>query len=114
MKPRFLQTDHGSEFISKATKLACSMFAVHQIFSLPYSPLGYIERFNQTIKKKIFTWLALEREQGRLTRGRYIDALNDLVYNYNHSIHSSIKESPTTIQFCDINAVKGFGKRALL
>jgi len=35
--------------------------------------------------------------------GRYIDGLNDLDYNYNHSVHSSIKESPVNVQFCNTN-----------
>lgn len=105
MYPIIFQTDNGSEFTGKATKIACSMFHIQQTFSLPYSPLGYIERFNQTLKKKIFTWMAAQRSQGdpQYTPGRYIDALNDLVYNYNHTVHSTLKETPTTIQFCNSN-----------
>jgi len=86
MAPRILQTDNGKEFLGK-----------------PYSPLSYIERFNQTIKKKIFTWLANQAAQGRRNSGRYIDVLQDLVYNYNHTVHSSLRETPQTVQFCSAN-----------
>ena len=59
MRPRILQTDNGSEFTAKSTKLVCSLFGIHQIFSFPYSHLGYIERFNLTFKRKLFGWLAV-------------------------------------------------------
>jgi hypothetical protein len=112
MRPKILQSDNGSEFIAKDTKRICEHFGIIQIFSYPYSPLGYIERFNGTIKRKIFSWLEFNKEGVfyDLTDDRdfamhhplrYIDNLQDIVLNYNHSIHSSIREQPFTAHFCD-------------
>ena len=73
----------------------CSLFGIHQIFSVPYSHLGFIERFNHTIKKKIYSWMAITGTN------RYIDILPDIIHNYNHSIHKTLGDSPSTVQFCN-------------
>jgi len=45
------------------------LFGIHQLFSLPFNPLGYIERFNKTLKTRKFTWMAAQREQGMVGEG---------------------------------------------
>jgi hypothetical protein len=100
--PRILQSDNGKEFIADAVKNVCKKYGIFQFFSYPYSPLEFIERFNQTLKKKIFTWLHTNRHH-QMQPYRYIDALPDLLHNYNHSIHSTLRETPAMIQFCNIN-----------
>jgi hypothetical protein len=52
-KPKILHSDNGSEFINKLARKVCKFHNVFQTFSKPYHPLGIIERFNQTIKRKI-------------------------------------------------------------
>jgi transposase InsO family protein len=100
--PRILQSDNGKEFVADVVKNVCKKCGIFQFFSYPYSPLGFIERFNQTLKKKIFTWLQTNRNH-QMQPYRYIDALPALMHNYNHSIHSTLRETPTMIQFCNIN-----------
>src|SRR5689334_19909083 len=56
-RPRLLQSDQGKEFIGSETRKICEALGIVQIFSYAYSPLGYIERFNKTLKQKIFSWL---------------------------------------------------------
>lgn len=110
-RPRLLQSDQGKEFIGSETRKICEALGIVQIFSYAYSPLGYIERFNKTLKQKIFSWLQSNREhnyfwtmQGQVQLPfRYIDNLQHIVHNYNHSIHSSLKEAPFTVHFCDAN-----------
>jgi transposase InsO family protein len=100
--PRILQSDNGKEFAVDAVKKVCKKYGIFHFFSYPYSPLGFIERFNQTLKKKIFTWLHTNRHL-QMQPHRYIDALPALLQNYNHSIHSTLRETPAMIQFCNIN-----------
>jgi transposase InsO family protein len=100
--PRILQSDNGKEFIAEVVKTVCKKHGIFQFFSYPYSPLGFIERFNQTLKKKIFTWLHTNRHH-QMQPHRYIDALPALLQNYNHSIHSTLREMPAMVQFCNIN-----------
>jgi hypothetical protein len=54
------------------------------------------------LKKKIFTWLHTNRHR-QMQPYRYITALPDLLNNYNHSTHSTLKETPAMVQFCNIN-----------
>jgi len=57
--------------------------------------VGKVERLNRTIK-------------GRLTkqmtdRGHpiWFDILDDIIYNYNHSVHSSIQQTPISVTLAD-------------
>ena len=47
-----------------------------------------IERFNRTIKKKMFTYFSANNTR------KYVDVLDLLVDQYNNKIHSSIKMTP--------------------
>ena len=100
--PLFLQTDNGPEFISKPLKKICHWFNVNQLFSFPYHPLGYIERFNRTLKQKIYNWMISNQR----FYGHYISYLPQLVNNYNHSIHSTIKNMPYIAHFCSLNQLR--------
>jgi hypothetical protein len=98
--PRILQTDNGPEFTAKSVRIVCSLFKIHQIFSIPYSHLGFIERFNHTLKKKIYSRMAITGTS------RYLDVLPDILHNYNHSIHKTLGDSPFTVQFCNPNQLR--------
>eukprot|EP01111_Echinosteliopsis_oligospora_P007490 TRINITY_DN2262_c0_g2_i8.p1 TRINITY_DN2262_c0_g2~~TRINITY_DN2262_c0_g2_i8.p1 ORF type:complete len:113 (+),score=17.64 TRINITY_DN2262_c0_g2_i8:300-638(+) len=86
-------SDNGKEFVANEVKEVCKKHGVHQITTYPYTPLGIIERFNKTIKAKIYQFQMI---QGSL---RYIDYLDQLVENYNHSFHHTIKEKPETLHY---------------
>ena len=47
-----------------------------------------IERFNRTIKKKMFKYFSANKTR------KYVDVLDLLVDQYNNTIHSSIKMTP--------------------
>lgn len=85
--PRILQSDNGKEFVADVVKNVCKKYGIFQFFSYPYTPLG---------------WLQTNRHQ-QMQQHRYIDALSDLMRNYNHSIHSTLRETPAMIQFCNIS-----------
>jgi hypothetical protein len=50
-----------------------------------------IERFNYSV------WLKLKKYMGEKGTVKYIDVLDDLLYNYNHSKHSTIKKKPQDV-----------------
>jgi hypothetical protein len=49
---------------------------------------GIVERFNRTIA------LMISRYQESRNTNRYIDVLEDIVYNYNHTINRAINDTP--------------------
>jgi hypothetical protein len=49
---------------------------------------GIVERFNRTIA------LLISRYQESRNTNRYIDVLDDLVYNYNHTMNRAINNTP--------------------
>ena len=52
-EPKNLHSDNGSESTNNLVRRVCKFHGVFQTFSKLYHPLGIIERFNQTIKRKI-------------------------------------------------------------
>ncbi|PRP74945.1 hypothetical protein PROFUN_15068 [Planoprotostelium fungivorum] len=82
-KPMILLSDNGKEFIAKEVK-----------------QVWIIERFNKTIKQKIAQYLSVYRTQ------RYIDALELITENYNHSYHHTIRELPVNVHFADTSLHK--------
>jgi hypothetical protein len=52
-KPRLLLSDTGTELKNEYVNFVCKHQRVFQIYALPQRPLGIIERFNQTLKRKI-------------------------------------------------------------
>ena len=84
-KPKKLWADKGTEFFNKQVK---------PLFEEVYSTENYnkavvIERFNRTLKRKLFKKFT---EQGNQ---KWLKILPEIVKNYNNTIHSSIGVSPT-------------------
>lgn len=53
-KPLVILSDNSKEFTGNEVKDVYRRYGIHQITSYPYTPLGIIERFNKTIKSKIY------------------------------------------------------------
>ncbi|KAG0442608.1 Gag-Pol polyprotein [Dictyocoela muelleri] len=85
-----LQSDNGTEFKNKNIKDLCLEFGITQIHGRPNNPKsqGIVERFNQTITKFLSKSLYIEEEK------IWIKNLNNVIYNYNITIHSALKKSP--------------------
>ena len=98
--PNIISCDNGSEFVNDKMKELCERFNIEMRYSLPYKPQsqGQIERFNATIKNKIYAYLA-----DKNTR-KYITDLNWFVYSYNTSKHSTTKHTPFQVH-------RGFDER---
>ena len=50
-----------------------------------------VERFNHTLKTRMYIYFTQSKSF------RYVDVLQDLVYSYNHTRHSSIGMEPATV-----------------
>ena len=88
-RTKIVQADN--EFKTKEFEKLAQKYNFKMLFSTPYKPNtnGMIERFNRTLKNLIFKYLTANKTKF------YIDAINDLVTNYNNSYHSTIKLTPS-------------------
>lgn len=91
--PETLQVDKGSEFYNKLFENLLKKYNVKLFSTQSDKKASIIERFNRTLKMK------MSKLFDATNSFRYIDALDDLVYNYNHTIHRTIGIAP-------INAIK--------
>jgi transposase InsO family protein len=89
-KPILIQSDNGTEFLNKSFQgLLKSVNVRHITVDVGnHRRQGIVERFNKTIENLI------SRYQESRNTNRYIEILDNLVYNYNHSYHRAINETP--------------------
>ena len=99
LQPSSIQSDNGSEFINYRMKQLLTSLNINQIVSSPYHPQsnGVVERFNRTMKNIIFKFMVHYNSQ------RYVDALDDLVANYNSRLHSTINRTPEEVKAASID-----------
>ena len=91
-QPQALQTDKGTEFINRTFQKYLKDRGV-RFFTTESEDIkaSIVERFNRTLKEKLWSYF---NKQGRK---RYLEALPDLLNNYNHSYHRSIKTTPASV-----------------
>lgn len=86
--PQLLQVDKGTEFYNNLFQKLLKKYNVTMFSTNSDKKASIIERFNRTLKMKM----------GKLFDAtnsfRYIDFLDDLIYNYNHTIHKTIGITP--------------------
>lgn len=95
--PKRIQTDEGREFYNEHVKKLLEKHNI-ELFSVK-SPTkaALVERFNRTLKSKIWKMFTMNNNH------KWLAALEDIVYAYNHSIHRVIKMKPADVN--DENAV---------
>lgn len=92
--PRHLQSDKGTEFISKDVQNFLKSYNINYYTTHnPDIKASVVERFQRTLKMKMWRYFTHNNTY------RYVDVLPDLLYSYNHSNHRSIKMRP-----CDVNS----------
>src|ERR1700754_75175 len=87
-KPSMIQTDAGTEFIGKKTQELFKEMDIHWFATNSEKKASIVERLNRTLKTKMWKYFT---DVGNKV---WVDVLNDLVYNYHHSFHRSIKMTP--------------------
>ena len=89
--PKYLQTDRGNEFDNKDVKELLKQYNIGLVHN--HSPLkaAVIERFNRT-------WMTrLNKYFTRWGTTCYLADLQNIVYSYNHTKHSSIECAPSEV-----------------
>jgi len=91
--PKTLQSDNGTEFKNDIFKDWCETKDIKLVFNKTYSPManGLVENFNKYLRKLINEGFI------RSNSLRWIDELDDYVYNRNHTKHSRIKFLPAEV-----------------
>ena len=88
-KPKKLWTDLGTEFINKDFKKFLADNDVELYHTFNEGKAVVIERFNRTLKEKMWRYFTETKNN------KYLDILPKLLHNYNNTIHSTIKMTPT-------------------
>lgn len=86
-----LQVDMGKEFYNGEMTRLLNKYKVNRYSTYSSKKAAIVERFNRTIKKKIYQQFSL--------RGNYkwVDIIDDLVYEYNTTKHRTIKMAPNDV-----------------
>ena len=79
-RPRKLWVDKGREFYTKDVQKLVELYSTEN-----EEKSCVIERSNRTIKEKMFKYFSANNTR------KFVDVLDLLVYQYNNTIHSSIK-----------------------
>lgn len=89
--PDQIDCDNEASFTSRKFISYCKSLGIWLNFSAvgDFKSKGIVERWNRTIRELIAHYRTAYKTN------RYIDALPDLVYGYNHSYHSFLQGSPT-------------------
>jgi hypothetical protein len=87
-KPSKLQTDKGKEFINKTFQNYLKQNNIIWFSTDSEFKASIVERFNRTLKTKMWKFFT------QVGNRKWIDIVDDLVYNYNNSFHNSIKMTP--------------------
>ena len=90
--PKRLQTDKGKEFLCKPVQQLLKQKGVHHFTSNSDKKAAVVERFNRTLKTRMFRYLTSKNSK------RYVDVLQQLVDSYNKSFHRSIGMAPADVR----------------
>ncbi len=91
--PFAVRTDKGGEFLNaKFNKLMREYGVTHFTSQNTETKANYAEIFQRGLKRLVYKYLAANRTQ------KYHHVLNDLVHNYNHSYHRTIKAVPAKLK----------------
>ena len=91
-RPERLQTDKGKEFLNKNVQELLKQLGIKHFWSSSDQKAAIAERFNRTLKTRIWTWLSAQQQS------RYIDNLQDFLNSYNNSFHRSIGMPPADVR----------------
>ena len=91
-QPLLLRADSGGEFIGSALQKLLNKYDIK--FSTTKNndvKAAVVERFLRSLKERMWRYFTHKNSK------RYIDIIQDLVYSYNHTKHSTIKMIPNDV-----------------
>lgn len=86
-----IQTDFGKEFYNKQVQTLFKMQNIHHYSSYSEYKASVVERFNRTIKNKIYKIFTHRKSY------KYIDILQKVLDSYNNSVHRSHGYAPNRV-----------------
>ena len=90
--PNELQTDHGKEFENSCFKNLKKKYEINHYFAKdPNIKCAVIERFNRTLKNKMFKYFT------SVGNRKYVTVLPQLIESYNNTYHRSIGMKPNEV-----------------
>jgi len=98
-KPERLQTDAGKEFLNKDVQGYLKQEGVHHFVSNSDQKAAVVERFNRTLKSRMWTYFTAHQTH------HYLDILPKLLDSYNNTYHRSIGRAPNKVRKQDENEI---------
>jgi hypothetical protein len=89
--PSSIQTDKGTEFLNPSVKNLFKNYGVHHFTSRTPVKCAVVERFNRTLKNKMFKFFA------KIGRRRFVESLPKIIDAYNNTIHTTTKRRPVEV-----------------
>ena len=96
-KPNKIQTDAGNEFLNNQVQKFFNTQGIHHFVSNSDKKAAVVERFNRTLKTRIWTYFTAHETNC------YINVLDDIVHAYNNSKHRTIGMKPADVTQNDEN-----------
>jgi len=93
--PQRLHTDKGIKFFNAQFAALMRTHAITHFASESDQKAACAERFNRTLKSRLFTLMTARATQ------RWIDVLDAVVYAYNYSRHRTIGMAPASVRRTD-------------
>ena len=90
-KPLLLQSDQGTEYLNKSFQDFLKAQDIHYFHTNNETKASLAERVIQTIKSKMYKYFTYKNTLN------YTNILQDLIYSYNNTYHSSIKTKPSLV-----------------
>lgn len=90
-KPRKLRTDSGKEFLNSQVQNYLKKENVIFFTSKNETKCAFVERFNRTLKSKMWRYFTATRQE------RYLDVLQNFVDAYNQTVHSTTGSKPADV-----------------
>ena len=89
--PKNIQTDLGLEFFNSTFKALMNKYNINHYNTYSDKKASIVERFNRTLKTKMWKYFTEHNTE------KWIDILEDLVYDYNNTTHSTIGMKPSQV-----------------
>ena len=99
LKPLILVTDAGTEFTNQSLKKYIKWRKIKHLVFRDTTKASVVERWNKTIKDIIYKYLTKNKTN------RFIDVLEQIVKNYNETVHSRTKFRPNDINLSNQDIV---------
>ena len=90
-KPQKLQTDAGKEFYNRTFKALMKTHGIHHFSTHGDTKAAVAERFNRTLKEKLYRYLTAKNTR------TYLQVLQSIVRGYNATVHRSIGVAPKDV-----------------